>query len=143
MRFATDGVGGSLASQSSDSFATFTTGTWHHIAFTWDSTSETIYLYIDGSQDIYSYPKDGDSIKDSAVPVAQIIAFLMEKLMKLAFLMLLGLLIGLTLSTIIKMTLKAFTLFQLGKHMIIVIGIYLPIDIEKISLLMQTKYFKI
>ncbi|MHA2169982.1 MAG: DUF2341 domain-containing protein [Candidatus Kariarchaeaceae archaeon] len=68
VRFSTDGVGGTTAS-SRDSATTFTTGTWHHVAFTWDSTSERIYLYIDGSQDGNNYFKDGDSIYDSTLPV--------------------------------------------------------------------------
>ncbi|MHA2275459.1 MAG: DUF2341 domain-containing protein [Candidatus Kariarchaeaceae archaeon] len=68
VRLSTDGTGGSAA-VSRDSSTTFTTGTWHHVAFTWDSTSETIYLYIDGSQDSNSYFKDGDSIDDSSLPV--------------------------------------------------------------------------
>jgi hypothetical protein len=138
VRFATDGVGGSLASQSSDSFATFTTGTWHHIAFTWDSTSETIYLYIDGSQDIYSYPKDGDSIKDSAVPVilANVNLGSDNRFFD-------GKIDEARISNVARSADWINTEYKLGKHMIIVIGIYLPIDIEKISLLMQTKYFKI
>ncbi|MHA1967456.1 MAG: DUF2341 domain-containing protein, partial [Candidatus Hodarchaeales archaeon] len=69
VRLATDGVGGSPAASSQDSATQFTRNTWHHVAFTWDSTSETIYLYIDGSQDSNSFSKDGDSIDDSTLPV--------------------------------------------------------------------------
>jgi hypothetical protein len=69
IRLSTDGAGGSPAGPQRDSAANFTTSTWHHLAFTWDSTSERIYLYIDGSQDINSFFKDGDSIMDSALPV--------------------------------------------------------------------------
>ncbi len=68
VRLSTDGGGGSVA-LSRDSATTFTTGTWHHVAFTWDSTSERIYLYIDGLQDSNSYFKDGDSLDDSSLPV--------------------------------------------------------------------------
>ncbi|MHA2138965.1 MAG: DUF2341 domain-containing protein [Candidatus Hodarchaeales archaeon] len=68
VRLSTDGIGGSAAI-SRDSVLTFTTGTWHHVAFTWDSASERIYLYIDGSQDSNNYFKDGDSIDDSTLPV--------------------------------------------------------------------------
>ncbi|MHA2316242.1 MAG: DUF2341 domain-containing protein [Candidatus Hodarchaeales archaeon] len=68
VRLSTDGTGGSTA-VNRESATTFTTGTWHHVAFTWDSISERIYLYIDGSQDINNYFKDGDSIDDSSLPV--------------------------------------------------------------------------
>ncbi len=68
VRLSTDGTGGSAAI-SRDSAMSFTTGTWHHVAFTWDSASERIYLYIDGSQDSNNYFKDGDSIDDSSLPV--------------------------------------------------------------------------
>jgi hypothetical protein len=67
-RIATDGTGGSAAtsllSSSSISF-----GTWHHLVVTWDSGSEFIRMYIDGSLDV-SYGKDGDSIDDSTQIVA-------------------------------------------------------------------------
>jgi len=69
VRLGTDGEGGSPGGPQRDSATNFAIGTWHHLAFTWDSTSEKIYLYIDGSQDSNSYFKDGDSIFDLALPV--------------------------------------------------------------------------
>ena len=66
VRISTDGTGGTVAS-SLDSSGTISVGTWHHIAFTWSSASERVYLYIDGVQDVNNFFKDGDSIKDSSV----------------------------------------------------------------------------
>jgi len=63
VQLSTDGVGGSAAT-SLDSSATPSNLNWHHLAVSWDATTETVWLYVDGSPDS-SYSKDGDSIDDS------------------------------------------------------------------------------
>ncbi|KKM55992.1 hypothetical protein LCGC14_1552070, partial [marine sediment metagenome] len=64
VRMSTDGVGGT-DSTSVDALGSHVLNTWQHFAFTWDSLTETITIFVD-SVNVTSEAKDGDTIKDSS-----------------------------------------------------------------------------
>ncbi|MHA2369734.1 MAG: DUF2341 domain-containing protein, partial [Candidatus Hodarchaeales archaeon] len=64
VRLSTDGSQGSSAISLDN--GTVGLNAWHHIAFTWDNATETIYFYVDGAQTGY-YTWGGNSIADSSI----------------------------------------------------------------------------
>ncbi|MGQ4910671.1 MAG: hypothetical protein ACP6KW_00745 [Candidatus Thorarchaeota archaeon] len=63
VRLSTDGTGGTSAT-SRDSITSVTTTQWHFLTWTWNSATDTMWLYVDGSPDV-SYTQGGDSVLDS------------------------------------------------------------------------------
>ncbi|MHA2274312.1 MAG: DUF2341 domain-containing protein [Candidatus Kariarchaeaceae archaeon] len=67
-RLATDGFNSSFLSTPTAGAGTVNPDSWYHVAFTWDSTTETLTLFVNGVE-TSSYYLDGDGILDSSLEV--------------------------------------------------------------------------